>query len=143
VGVAQFSKFYVCTIFGWNPFDEATQKLSDVHFVIMAAIYRELQNINWTNYKRPHAELIGQIANPEAFQVYWKYRKREESIARRKTDDKQYSIYNKTKDSESLAAHTNAVFDPVRGLVDENGKVLMSVQDYEKLLDLDGVAISY
>lgn len=143
MGVVQFAKFYVCALFGWNPFDEAIKKLSDVHFVIMSSLHRELQTMHWNNYTRPHAELIGQIANPEAFQVYWKYRKREEATKHTTDNNSQYSVYNKTKDSESLVASTTATFDPTRGLVDENGKVLMSVQEYEKLLDLDGVAVSY
>lgn len=99
----------------------------------------------WEYLHKPAAELVAQVANPQVFRVYFDNLKKEK---RRQSENRDEGFYeSKGKDQRSENYHSesdaNTYYDPLRGLVDKNGTVLVPKEHYDKLLGIDGIAISY
>lgn len=95
----------------------------------------------WENFYQPQAELIGQISNPEVYKYYYDQKKQ---IEQQKKDGKVKGEFSYTSDgTKTTTAEANSHYDPQLGLVDDKGKVIVSKEDYDKILGLDGVMASY
>lgn len=93
----------------------------------------------WEDFLEPHAELILQLSEPENFKKYAELKK---ELKKNEYDEK--SLEGKeVKVDNTITAHANAHFDPTRGLVTKDGTLIIPKKEYEKLIGLDGIAISY
>jgi len=88
---------------------------------------------NWKEGLEPQAELIGSIVKPEVFKEYLKIKNR---ISQNRKKD------YVEKDGTGGYTEADAHYDPNKGLLDKNGKVLIPKEEYEKMTHLDGIAIS-
>ena len=89
----------------------------------------------------PQGELIGQLANPQAFKIYYEHKKKHVA-AKRAAKDNDGEIRINTDSSEYVATETDYHYDPAYGVVDKHGRVIISKEQYDNSLGLDGIAIS-
>lgn len=130
-----FARFFVCAYNKWNPYSEEYRTLP-LHFWIMSMAFIKMQTKDiWEGLLRPQGELVAQIANPDAFKVYHEYMKKLEI---EKTEKK-----GVIKVGDTEVANANAHYDPSIGLVDDKGNVIIPKEQYQKMLGIDGIAISY
>ena len=108
-------------------------------------------NYTWERFYKPNAELGGQIANPQVYKAYFdaikKEERKKEEKKKGKSDSGFYENDVRGLDSEHYytEAEANSKYDPLKGLVDNDGNVIIPKEQYDKLLGLgeDGVAVSY
>jgi hypothetical protein len=93
---------------------------------------------SWKEGWEPQAELIGNLTHPDIFKQYKKAK--DQALDAKKTGKSQLP---ETKVGNVISASTNIHYDPMRGLVDDQGRVLIPKEKYDKELHLDGVAITY
>lgn len=100
------------------------------------------QNIrmNWKESLEPQAELIGQLCKPEVYKQYITMKKQMEE--KKKKGEPLEASY---QDGNTRVTHAVADthYDPTKGLVSSDGKVMIPKEKYDKMLKLDGVAVSY
>ena len=96
---------------------------------------------DWKQFLEPQAELIGQLANPDAFKVYYEYKKKYEA-AKNASKNNDGEIKVSTGTGEYVETETDYHYDPAYGIVDKQGRLIIPKDQYEKSLGLDGVAIS-
>ena len=100
------------------------------------------QNIvmTWKEHLEPQAELIGQLCKPDVFKQYISMKKQMEE-KKKKGEPLEASYQDgKTKVTHAIA---DTHYDPLKGLVSSDGKIIIPKEKYEKMLNLDGVAVSY
>jgi hypothetical protein len=136
-----FPKLYVCFHHKWNPYDPQYDALPPEYWISMSLMIRLEYQTAWDSLLKPLGEMVGQIANPDAFQVYWKYAQREKNRKKNVASGEDY--YHEDMDGISGSAESNSYFDPERGLVDMKGNIIIPKEKYQEMLGLNGVAISY
>ena len=102
---------------------------------------------DWKQIYEPQGELIAQIANPQAFKVYYDHKMRQERTVQARKDGKIVAEKGeeviKNNGGETIYAEANTHYDPALGLVDNNGKVIIAKEQYDKILGVDGIAVSF
>ena len=96
--------------------------------------------MNWKEKLEPQAELIGQLCKPDVFKQYITMKKQLEE-KKKKGEPLEASYKEGSKRVTHAVADTR--YDPNRGLVDGEGRIIIPKERYDKMLDLDGVAVSY
>jgi len=148
----EFVKLFVCFHNKWNPYSAFAESLPDMYWFLQFQFIQLERKQTWEHFLLPTAEMAGQIANPEVFKVYYDHKKAREKENKRKKDSKnaindsgEMRVVNKSGDSinEYVESEANSHFDPEKGLVDNEGRILIPKEQYEKLIGLDGIAISY
>lgn len=94
----------------------------------------------WERTFKPHAEFVGFLTKPQMYKIYAEEeekRKRLESLK----DGHEVTIDSQSSLSGSGIA--NSHFDQDKGLVDEKGNVIIPKEQYEKMMGLSGVAVSF
>jgi len=139
VGDENFLKLYVCLHNKWNPYSEDIKSIPMHYWLISFHMIRQ-QNIvmNWKESLEPHAELIGQLTHPEIFQ---EYKKMKDKIERKKQDGAPVDITTSTDTGTSSYAETDYHYDPIKGLVDANGKIAIPKERFDETMRIDGVGI--
>lgn len=94
----------------------------------------------WKDSFEPQAELIGQLTHPEIFK---EYRKMKDKIEKQKEEGKPINVSISTNKGISSYAETDTHYDPNKGLVDKNGRIIIPKEKYDKVMRLDGIAISF
>lgn len=90
---------------------------------------------NWETYLKNHAEFLSSITSPENYKAYKEYATKLE--AQKDSDSKEVAI------GDTTHAVSNSHYDPNKGLVDNKGNVIVTKERFEKLLNIEGIAISY
>ena len=96
---------------------------------------------DWKQLFEPQAELIGQLANPRTFKVYYEHKKKYEA-AKNAAKDNDGEIKISTGTGEYVETETEFHYDPAYGVVDKQGRLIIPKEQYENSLGLDGIAIS-
>ena len=124
----------------WNPYSDEVKNIPWIYWVLSFNFLQVKHKHNWEGTLLPHAELISQIANPEAFMVYYKHKKKQ---AKAKEVGAGGEYYTDTFEGIEGAGSANSHFDPEKGLVNDKGTVIIPREQYEEMLGMDGVAISW
>lgn len=123
-----FLRYYISAKNGWNPYDDSIKKIPSIYWIMAYHVNRMNDYTDNETKIKPAAEFIASIVAPENFSAY---RKWEDS-----QKDKNSGKTTKTKRGESGEGHSDVHFIPGKGLVDENGKVVIS----EKMLQKSSVS---
>ena len=136
----EFIKIYVCLHNKWNPYSEENKNMPVTYWVTAFNFIRLQKKDEWDNLYKPLAEMIGQLTHPDIYKEYEKIKNKQAGI-----DDMEVNkdYYKETSGGRSGGGTAGAKFDPVKGLVDMNGNVIVSKEQYQNSIGLDGVAISY
>lgn len=134
-----FSKFYVCAHNRWNPYDPELYDVPDIYWVIQAQILSVMYSTKWNLEIKPHAELIGQLTHPEIYKVYAEEMEKRKKINAAGAGGEYVKEHRGGMEG---GASANSHYDPTKGIVDENGNVLIPKEKFENMMGLDGVAIS-
>ena len=124
----------------WNPYSEEVNNMPPIYWTLAFNFLQTKAASDWDRFILPHAEMIGQLTHPEIYKEYRKLvnkKKKEDSLPKGQDD------YKDTVEGISGSGSANAVYDPSVGLVDENGRVIISKEKYEQLTGIAGVAVSY
>lgn len=124
----------------WNPYSDEVKNIPNIYWILALNFIQMGIRHEWEGLLKPQAELIGQISNPEVFSVYRKEMKKKERL---KTTESGKSYYKTTKDGFEGGGVANAHYDPNKGLVDENGQVIIPADQYSDLIGFGGAMISY
>lgn len=140
-----FVKYYVCSHNRWNPYSEDVKNIPSIYWTIQFHIISLELKQQWNFLYKPAAELVAHIANPQVFKVYFDNLKKEEKRNKEVQEEGFYESKRKEGGSESTYSESeaNTHYDPNLGLVDNNGNVIIPKKDYDKMLGIDGIAISY
>jgi hypothetical protein len=136
----EFIKFYVCMENKWNPYSEEVKSIPPVYWVLAFHFLQVKTRNTWENVLLPHAEAIGQLTHPEIYREYDKIKKNRGKLDNTNPGD---SYYNEGTWGVSGGGVSNAHYDPTKGLVDADGKVLIPNEEYLGMIGLDGVAVSF
>ena len=134
-----FMKFYVCLYNKWNPYSKEVQEIPFVYWVVAFNFIQVKLSQDWKSFMLPHAEMIGQLTHPEIYKEYAREKKKYERLEKNPSG-KDY--FESTSVGIEGGGISNAKYDPQRGLVDEEGRVIIPKEKYDDMLGLDGVAIS-
>ena len=128
MGDGEFIKLYICACNGWNPLDEAVKNIPISYWLMAFQFDRFRKYQQWEELYQRQGELIGHIANPEAYKIYAQFKRK------REIQEKQgNSLEIKVGDNTFVQA--GAIFDPAKGLVDiKTKKVLVSKDKYLSIL---------
>lgn len=134
-----FYRFYVCVYNKWNPYDKEIMALPLHYWLLSYKMIQMNKKRTWDDFIEPHAELILQLTEPENFKKYNKMKKelREQEEKEEEMEGKEIKVDN------TVVASANAYFDPTRGLVSKDGRLIIPKEEYQKLLGIDGIAIGY
>lgn len=139
MGDYEILKGIVCMFLRWNPMSEEVKKIP--HY--MWPIYYRMHNFTmlqtYEMLYRPQGELIGSISNPEVYKHYYEAKQREFNL-KKEGGPKTYTVTEGGVTSSSSTADT--YFDPEKGLVDFEGKVLISKDAYLSRQNDGGLFIS-
>ena len=124
MGDEAFLKLYICTKLKWNPASEEVKNIPDYQWMLLQYMVEAQLFDTWDRIAEPQAELIGMISNPQAFDSYSKYKNTKTT--------KYGETVVKTKDGQSGQTIANSMFDPVKGLVNEKGEVLVDAETLKK-----------
>lgn len=109
----------------------------------MWPIYYRMHNFSMLReYERiykPQAELIASIVNPDVYKTYAEMREKELKV-KLEGGPQTYTISDST--GVRSASKADTYYDPEKGLVDFNGKVLISKEEYLKRSNEDGLIVS-
>ena len=110
------------------------------YWITMYGMITQDSVMKWKEQYEPHAELIGQLCKPEIFKQYISMKKQFEE-KKKKGEPLEASYQDGNRKVTHAVADTH--YDPKKGLVNSKGEILIPKENYDKMLDLDGVAISY
>jgi len=136
----EFIKFYVCMYNKWNPYSEEINSIPPIYWILAFNFIQTKSKYDWEHVTKPHAELIGQLTHPE---IYTEYKKIMDRKDKKDSLEKGKDFYEKTRDGIAGGGSANAIYDPKRGLVDEDGNIIISKDKYEEMTGIAGIAISY
>lgn len=136
MGDFEFARLFICALNGWNPYSEEVLKIPYFYWLISFKVDRFKAYREWNELLRPQGELISSIVSPENFNAYQKYMKQKEY-------NKLTGQPDEIRIGDRTIATSNAYFDPQRGLVDYEGNLIMTKEEYEKRSQLDGVLLSF
>ena len=120
---SNFLRYYISAQNGWNPFDESVKKIPSIYWTMAYHIKRMDEHVEREYKIKPAAEFLASIVAPENFSAY---RKWEEDNKKGNNSEKTV----KTKNGESGASSSEVHFEPGKGMVDDNGNIIIP----EKLL---------
>lgn len=140
MGDYNFMKYYVCLHNKWNPYSDEVKKIPTQYWITTYGMITQESIMTWKEKLEPQAELIGQLCKPEVFKQYITMKKQLEE-KKKKGEPLEASYQDGSKKVTHAIADTH--YDPTKGLVDSNGKIIIPKEKYDKMLDLDGVAVSY
>ena len=126
-----------------NPYSDEMKQVPDTYWLTQLMFLQGREQLRWNQTMVPHAELIGNIANPEVYQQYVKMKKEMEKSKSRQLNQEKEELIQRSTASGLYSSEATTYYDPIRGLVDEKGNVLIPKETFEKSHDLGGVAISY
>jgi len=135
-----FAKFYVCSKNKWNPYADNIKSIPEIYWILAFNFLQVEHKSEWENMMQPHAELIGQLTRPEVFKEYIKAKEKQEKMSNLEEGQEYYSTTAQGFEGSSVA---NARFDPAIGLVDNAGNIIIPKEKYEKMIGMEGVAISW
>lgn len=124
----------------WNPLSEDVQKIPKDMWPLYYRMYNFTMYQEYERLYKPQAELIASIINPDHYKTYAEVRNKEQKI---KEENKPRELTISTPNSVKSAAQADVYFDPTRGLVDFNGKVLITKEEYLKRSNSDGMLVSF
>jgi len=133
-------KFYVCMHNKWNPYSSEVKNTPWIYWILAFTQIQIEKKQQWEGIVVPHAELIGQFANPEMYQKYDQIKKEKGKVKGLK-EGEQY--YKETEEGIKGGGAANARYDPHKGLVDMNGNTIIPREKYNDMIGIDGVAISW
>lgn len=135
-----FMKYYVCLHNHWNPYSDEIKKLPAHFWIASYGMLIQHKIMYWRESLEPQAELIGQLCKPEVYKQYITMKKQiEEKKKKGEPLEVSYSD-GKTRVSHAVA---DTYYDPHKGLIDDKGNILIPKDRYDKMLNLDGIAVSY
>lgn len=142
MGDIAFIKYFVCTHTGQNPYSDEVKRLPDIYWFMQLLCIKVQMKHDWQYFWEPQGELIGSIAEPQVFSVYLKNKNKLNS---RKVESIEDAISNPTGETLGglLGGETDHHYDPLKGLVDEEGRVLIPKEEFDKANNIGGIAISY
>jgi len=134
-------KFYVCLYNHWNPYSSEVNSIPSLYWALAFNFIQVEKRNQWETHIMPHAELVGQLTHPEIYKEYivWKEREKRQKAFEKKGGD----YYKEDRDGLVGASTANAYYDPMRGLVDTDGTVIIPKEKYEKMIGIDGIAVSW
>jgi hypothetical protein len=130
----------VCLYNHWNPYSEEIKKIPDIFWVFSFHMLQMKVKDTWERKLKPHAEFIGFLVKPQMYKIYKEEEKKRDKLEALKGGQE---ITSNTPSSMSGAGVADTYFDRDRGLVDANGKVIIPKDQYEKIIGVAGVAISF
>jgi len=104
---------------------------------------RQQPMLDWKNAFEPQAELIGNLIKPEIYMEYVKIKKRREMADKKLKEHDDSGIETTDKGGLSGYAATSTYFDPDRGIVNSEGRILVPKEKCEGMMGVSGVAITY
>lgn len=119
MGDEKFIKYFLCAKHGWNINSDEIKSINQIDWLIHYYFEGMFNHETWAEQLEPQAELIGMIANPEVFGNYRKYKD-----AKKKGQDE---TVISTRNGVSSSTETKAMFDSKKGIVDEKGNILISL----------------
>lgn len=141
MGDENFVKLYVCLYYRWNIYSEEVRNLPIHFWYVTFHMIKTLPVMRWQEALEPQAELIGQLTHPEIFKEYKKIKNQIDS------QTKSGSPINTTIQTDkhiTAFASTTVKYDPKKGLIDQNGNIVVSKEKYDKTMKLDdGLVISF
>jgi len=135
MGDFNFVKTFICALNGWNPYSDEVMKLPYSYWLIAFRTHSYKLHEQWEELVLPQAEIITSITAPENFEEYRKWKKTE--AAKKKDESVEVKVDGVT------TAVANAFYDPEVGLVDKDGKLLITTTEFEKRNNLEGILVSY
>jgi len=136
----EFLRYYVCLNNNWNPYSKEILSIPQIYWVIAFHFIQVKKRYEWDNIHLPIAEMIGQLTHPE---IYVEYNKIKEKKRRLKEAGPGGEFFEESRDGIQGGGTSNSHYDPERGLVDENGNVLISKEAYDDMVGIEGIALSY
>lgn len=122
----------VCAHNGWNPYADEVKQLPSFYW-IMAFFFSRLKIFQeWEGLYKSNAELIGMLTHPEIYEVY-----RKQLDASKKGGSREIHSGDKTY------TEANAHLDPILGLVDKDGKVIIPKDEMDKMQEAEGIALGF
>ena len=140
MGDYNFIKYYVCLHNKWNPYSDDIKKIPTHYWMAAYGMISQGIVMNWKEQLEPQAELIGQLCKPEVYKQYITMKKQMEDKKKKGAPLEASYQDGNTKVTHAVA---DTHYDPTKGLVSEKGDVLIPKDKYDKMLKLDGVAVSY
>jgi hypothetical protein len=119
MGDENFLKYILCTKLHWNPYSEEVKKIPDIFWVMQYHTQDMLEFMEWDTKLEPQAELVGMISNPRNFSEYFKHKK---------SKDNKTEYVNRTEHGEVGYVESQGHLDPVKGIVDDKGNVIISME---------------
>lgn len=124
----------------WNPYSEEVSNIPWIYWIMAFNFLQIKATSDWDNKMLPHAEMIGQLTHPE---IFTEYKKHKDKMEKREKLGKGQDYYESTVDGVEGGGTANAHFDPNIGLVDDKGRVVVPKEEYERMIGMEGVAISW
>lgn len=126
MGDSNFIKYYICAQNGWNPYDNSISRIPSIYWVMAFNMKRMNDYADYEYTQKPMAEFLASIVAPQNYSQYIKYTESKNNNSKEKFDAE-------TRNSDSgFGESTAAGFDPNRGLIDEHGRVLVSIETMKK-----------
>lgn len=132
-------KFYVCMHNKWNPYSDEVKNIPFVYWILAFNFIQVQQNHDWKNFMLPHAEMVGQLTHPEIYKEYDREKKKRETLNKTKEGE---DFYKESASGIEGGGVATVRYDPVKGLVNEEGTIIIPKERYDEMLGLDGIAIS-
>ena len=139
MGDDNFVKLYVCLHNRWNPYSDEVKNIPTHYWISAFYMLRHQVIIRWKESLEPHAELIGQLTHPEIFKEYKKYK---DSMERKRKEGKPLDVTISTDKGTMSHAIADVHYDPLKGLVDFNGKIVVPKGKFDEKSQMDGIALS-
>jgi hypothetical protein len=129
-------KLFICAINGWNPYSEEIKSIPSYYWLIAFRVHNFKQYENWNSQLKPLGEFIASIVSPENYAEWKKYTTQKEI-------NKEQGLPDQVNLGDRHIAKANTYFDPVKGLVhSDTGEILVSKEDMQKRLNIEGIAYS-
>jgi len=132
-------KFYVCMHNKWNPYSDEVKNIPFIYWIVAFNFLQVQQRHTWNNFFLPQAELVGQLTHPEIYKEYDREKRKQEKLNTIKEGE---DFYEETARGIEGGGVATVRYDPIRGLVDAEGKIIIPKEKYDEMLGLDGIAIS-
>jgi hypothetical protein len=136
MGDFEILKFFVCAMNGWNPYSEEVMRIPFFYWQTTFKMKRYVKYREWEDLFKPQGEFIASLTAPENFTQYLK-------IKEQKERNEKKGLPDEIKSGNMISATTEIKFDPTLGLLDENGEVLITKEEFMKRNNMEGIAISF
>lgn len=136
VGDSNFIKLYVCLHNNWNICSKDIKQITDYQWVLNYLLVNLKRKKDWEEFYKNNSELTASITMPDNYKQYSEY---QDKILDKKNKGEAVD----TKIGNVHHAISNSHYDPNKGLVDENGNIIIPKERFNNMMGFDGVAISY